>query len=553
MTLREALQLPAFREARAQVLAGEANLDRTVRWVHVAELADIAYLLNGGELLLTTGMGLVRDGALRRRYVNELAEAGLAGLVVELGRNFREMPPEMVEEAERRALPLIALRCEIRYVDVTEQVHRAIISRQYELVRTVEEVSRDFTDLILGGAGVPEIARHLCQVVGRPVVVENAAHQVVDCAALDSDEVPPILAAWEAHSRTGHREGQPGRVHREPAPACAWAGIWLRHGPWGRVHLLGGGAPDDERIGLILDRAGAALGLALLAQKDVAHLSDRAGSALISDLLAGRYASGKEILRRALSLGADLSSGQLAAVVAEPGNLAAMAEQHGLTEEERQRVRMRIASHLRESIADLGCAGLVGVEGDRALAVVAVPGSRGLAAVLDQLADRVRRGVARTDEDLSLLLGASRQTQPGSLRRAFEEAGEAVAFGRRSGRDAAIFHFGDLGTYHLLLRLAAGPELAAFVESELSPLLDHDARSNAKLLPTLRAYLDNACRKSDTVKALWIQRRTLYGRLGRIEALLRRSLDDQDTRTRLTLALQGLDLLRQRANAARRE
>jgi purine catabolism regulator len=68
-------------------------------------------------------------------------------------------------------------------------------------------------------------------------------------------------------------------------------------------------------------------------------------------------------------------------------------------------------------------------------------------------------------------------------------------------------------------------------------------------MPTLQAYLDNACRKSDTAQELWIQRRTLYGRLARIEQLLGRGLNDQDTRTRLTLALQGLGLLQQRQQA----
>jgi hypothetical protein len=58
-----------------------------------------------------------------------------------------------------------------------------------------------------------------------------------------------------------------------------------------------------------------------------------------------------------------------------------------------------------------------------------------------------------------------------------------------------------------------------------------------------------AGRKNDTAQELWIQRRTLYGRLARIERLLGRRLSDQDTRTRLTLALQGLGLLQQRQSA----
>ena len=102
MSVREVLDLPVFRDAQARVLAGEPNLDRSVRWVHVAELADISYLLKGGELLLTTGMGIQQDEAVRRRYIHELADVAVAGLVVELGRNFSRMPAEMITEARRR-------------------------------------------------------------------------------------------------------------------------------------------------------------------------------------------------------------------------------------------------------------------------------------------------------------------------------------------------------------------------------------------------------------------------------------------------------------------
>jgi purine catabolism regulator len=208
---------------------------------------------------------------------------------------------------------------------------------------------------------------------------------------------------------------------------------------------------------------------------------------------------------------------------------------------------------LREAIAAQGCTALTGIEGDRVLAVIASPPrrSRGAeqAAVLTKIAESLQQTVAAADGDLNVVVGVSRETLPEALRQAFEQAAEAATFGRHSPRGGPAYHFGDLGTYHLLVRLAQGPELAAFVESELSPLLAHDARSSAKLLPTLQAYLSNACRKNDTAQELWIQRRTLYGRLARIEQLLNRSLNDQDTRTRLTLALQGLGLLQQRQSA----
>lgn len=556
MTVREVLGLPLFRGAQARVLAGESNLDRSVRWVHVAELPDISYLLRGGELLLTTGMGIQGVGRVRRRYVNELADAAVAGLVVELGRNFAQMPAEMITEAQRRCLPLIALGREIRYVDVTEQVHRAIINRHYEMLDLVEVVSRDFTDTILGGASIGQVVRRLADIVANPIVLEDSAHQVVEFAASSPAQASAILPGWAAHSRVGHSEHEPGRVHREDgSPHCTWAGIWLRHEPWGRVHVLEYDERPSEMISLLMDRASVALGLALLSRQDVAYLADRAGSALIADLLAGRYSSADEILQRALSLGADLSGGRLAAVVVDLANLPALAEARGLTEAERQRIRLRVMELLRRAVAGQGCTALTGIEGDRVLAVVAGPPATqspaaGRVEVMTQVAGTFQQAVAAADRDLSVVVGVSRETAPKALRHAFGQAAEAAAHGRRRHSGGPAYHFGDLGTYHLLTRLAQGPELAAFVESELSPLLEHDARGHGRLLlPTLQAYLDNACRKADAARELCIQRRTLYGRLARIEQLLGRSLNEQDARTRLTLALQGLSLLRQRQQA----
>ncbi|MGH8959712.1 MAG: PucR family transcriptional regulator [Jatrophihabitantaceae bacterium] len=547
LTVREALELPALRNAQARVLAGTAHLDRTVRWVHAAELSDIAALLNGGELLLTTGMGLRESVALRRRYIRQLADAGVAGLVVELGRNFHSMPAEMVRTAEEHGIVLIALERETRFVEVTEQIHRAIMSRQYELLSRVETLNRELTNLLLDGANIGQILHQLYETVGNPVVLENTAHQVVAYAPQDDATIAAVLRQWEEHSRTGHHELEPGTVHRTEAcsPACSWVGIWLRHEPWGRIHVIESESGRDEITSLLLDRAGVAVGLSVLSQQDADHLSDRAASAVIADLLAGRYGSTKELLRRARNLGSDLSTsgaGGLVALVVEVTNLVTLATQHGFTEQDRQRIRLHLRTQLRNALTRHRCTGLLGLDGDRVLAVVAMPDRSRLPSVLEAVAATLRHAMAEDYPALSIVIGASRQSPPDALQRAFEQARVAVEFGHRSGTQE-LYQFDNIGIYPLLLRLAQGPELATFVESELGALLQHDVESGAKLLPTLQAYLANAGRKADTVTALQIQRRTLYARLSRLERLLGRSLDNQDTRTRLTLALQGHDIL----------
>ena len=81
-TVRDVLALPVV-QAGAPEVVGTAPLDRPVRWVHVADVPDMSNVLQGGELVLTTGQALT-DDAVGVRYLQGLAEAGAAGLFVEL-------------------------------------------------------------------------------------------------------------------------------------------------------------------------------------------------------------------------------------------------------------------------------------------------------------------------------------------------------------------------------------------------------------------------------------------------------------------------------------
>ena len=95
-TLAAVLDLDVVRRARPEVLAGGDRLEAPVRWVHAMELADVARLLHGGELVLSTGIALPDDPALLAAYVADLAAAG-------------------VQRAGRGAGPPVRPRCRIRW------------------------------------------------------------------------------------------------------------------------------------------------------------------------------------------------------------------------------------------------------------------------------------------------------------------------------------------------------------------------------------------------------------------------------------------------------
>lgn len=110
-TVADLLALPVLERARPEVLVGRDQLDdRPVRWVHTSEIYEIWPLLKGGEVLLTTGLGLVGcTPQATADYARSLAQKGVAAVLLELGRTFAQPPSALLQAAHAHSLPLVVL------------------------------------------------------------------------------------------------------------------------------------------------------------------------------------------------------------------------------------------------------------------------------------------------------------------------------------------------------------------------------------------------------------------------------------------------------------
>ncbi|WP_049563437.1 helix-turn-helix domain-containing protein [Nonomuraea sp. SBT364] len=128
---------------------------------------------------------------------------------------------------------------------------------------------------------------------------------------------------------------------------------------------------------------------------------------------------------------------------------------------------------------------------------------------------------------------------PAGVRRAYEEAADAVTLLRALGRTGCALA-DELGVYPVLLRQARSGELARFLAATIGPLLTH--RRSADLVATATAYLDHHRHHADTCAVLHIHANTLYKRLRRITDLLGPGWDgpDRALETHLALRLNAL-------------
>ncbi|MEV0395090.1 PucR family transcriptional regulator [Polymorphospora rubra] len=578
-TVRHVLALAPVRHGVPRMLAGAASLDRAVRWVHVAEVPDIATLLGGGELVLMTGIGLPTDDAGLRAFVADLADVGVSGLVVELGRRFTgTLPKVMVAAAERRGLPLVELRRATPFVRITEAVHALIVDAQLTELRATEEIHQRFTELSVEGAEPGDVVHQAATLAGCPVVLENLSRQVLayDTAG-ESAEL--LLDGWEQHSR---RIQPAGRTAYDADSGWLVTTVGARGQDWGRLLLrwsneLSGSDPPPTRLTILVERAASTLALGRLIRRDAEGLERQIHRTLLTALL-DHSRPVDEVALRARALGVALERHHLVGVVvrfraddggAEAGTEAAQARLRDLAEAVGQALRDARLTGLTSALDDQAVGALLALRGvddeERALSAFAAalrrirldagpPGRPRTGGPGDQggpggpggpgPAAPGNGGGAARPGGLIVAAGSGVGTLR-EARRSLIEARQVADAARHDRRDVAVFRLPHVGLAGLLHLLREEPRLQTFVERELGALLAYDARHpREQLLGTLRAYLENGRNKSAAATAAHLSRPAFYERLARIARILDADLDSVDACLSLHVALLALDAVR---------
>lgn len=532
-TVRSVLELPELQCGRPVVRSGADELDRPIRWVHVLELADVVGHLRGGELVLTTGIALPDSPAELTRYVAALASVGVAGLVVELGRRYTELPVSLLDEARRHALPVVALHRQVAFVAITEAVHSLILDAQFEQLRSSEAAHRVFTELSLDGAPVEEILRQASTMVSAPVVLENLSHRVLVAeGAGESSEV--LLRDWEGRSR---------RVRTARAttvdPAAGWAvtPVGARGETWGRLVMVSASEITDHQI-LTLERAAAAIALNRLAQRDLDSLDRHAHGRLIADILRPGHGQAPDLAARLEAVGLPTRGRAFTGVVVRDGT------REVLRDVGQQRRDLERAEQVNAAVAAVGVSALVAVLGAGQIAVLlSLPAGADRGAVLAALAQRLHAELTRHGSARAIIGVGSPIDRLDDLRLTLIEARQ-VAEAAQSLEPAPYFELPDIHLDGLLLLLRDDPRLQAFVERELGALLRHDEEHGSDLLAVLRAYLDHGRNKTSAANAYHASRLTFYRRLDAIEQVLGVDLDSVPRCMSLHVALVALDNVR---------
>lgn len=533
LTVRDVLNLDLMATWGPEVAAGASGLDRPVRWLHVAEARDVAVMLTGGEMVLTTGLLLVGDERAQAEYVDAMHRAEVSAIVLGLGRAFRTTPPSLRRAAERRGLPLIVLHRPAPFARLTEEVHARLVHGRFAALDLSDRIRSSLSALNLAGASLQQLLDEIAGYGGCPVVMMNLAHRVLATAG-DKAALGELLRDWDRVSR------QVADVHGGSTATSGpdgWvvAPLEARGQHWGSLVLFGYRGSGEFGC-LLAERAAEALALhRLLGDRDRTW-EGQAAESFLNDLASGT-ARPEQLLTRARAAGLPVNHRVLVPLVirliARPGDAKS---------DLRIDARADPATDPRSDIHDLisrlmtqdGLVGLVariGVGNGATAVLLSMPFGQEADAAVDRLARQLRDELATHGR--TIVAGAGTKcTVLDEVRRSFIEAVHVADAAMADPPAGPVARLRDVRLRGLVRLLRDEPELQAFIERELGPLLEHQ-----QLLDVLRTYLRTGRNKSLAAQAHHVSRPAFYRRLRSIEALLGIDLEDWDQLTSLYVAI----------------
>lgn len=480
--------------------AGAGAANNPISFVITTELADPTPWLSGGEMVLTTGIGIPPDAEGCRAYVRRLTARGVSALGFGVGVSRESAPSELVSAAEGLGLPLVDVPLPTPFVAVARTVIDEIARRANRSQAAASRTQQRMTRAAVSG-GPSATLRELAAGCGGAAFILDRGGRVVRAhpGDVDAATVRAVAAQVLAHPTSSSvGPGGSGAIVTQPIRVAdrghGHLGVVLPRDPLPTDHVLIGHANSL---------------LALDFEKPLR-------------LRGAQWRMNAAALRLALAAGDSLDEAtDLVAEAADATGIRALSVRGADAADE-------VVDALRQAMYDLGRSVFVADSGAQSGIVALLGGGDGLGFV-DALIARLPFAMG---EGLQLGLGAAHPAS--AVAEAVAAADLAARAARPGGRpvDAAA-----LAGRTLFTDPATRAALSRLDRTLLEPLRAYDDANGAELLEALRAYLENHGQWEGAAAALGVHRHTVRARVAKAEAVLDVDLLSARVRAELLLTL----------------
>ncbi|SFE44375.1 purine catabolism regulatory protein [Lentibacillus persicus] len=523
LTINDALTTNSFKSAR--VIAGEKGLNKTIKWTHIIETDNFDTLLNGGELVLTTGTGLNLDSSLET--YKRLIDKDVAGICIEIGPHFTMLPKEIKQFADDHHFPVIAFETVVKFVEITQKLHTHIINQHHQMLHEISDLTKEFNELSLAPNGILKILQKLNgQFKSHALFItdEGKAYYYPP----ESKTFIESLASYVQNYPIGTLYDNTVEVAHQ---TFALTPVNVVGQNWGYLCLQVTETSPDEYLFTLLDRAAMAIAQILLRNRTIEERKLNVEDELVQNLLLGKPYNPDELKTILPSSRKQLN---FRVFICQNNHASATNTNEGWDE-----LKVQQSMSIRSLFERYGFYPAISVKKNE-IAVISFfneKQDKSAAAKFTEITSECKQipninpqniGVSGRHQDLSKFM------------RAYKEANEVLYLNDYYDLEDSLYE--HIGVYRLLFQLQDNQLLESYIDDYIGPLLRHDAEMNTDLLTTLETYLTFNESKKETANRLFIVRQTLYHRLEKIEELLGKDYLEPGNRLATELAIKAYHL-----------
>lgn len=533
LTVKDILTRDSFDSAK--VIAGIDGLDRPVKWSHILETTEFESLINGGELILTTGASVGSNLSSQITFVKRLIERDVAGICIELGSNFKVIPTELIELANEVHFPIIVFEEVVKFVDITQDLHTFIINQHHEMLSQLDRLSRTFSALSLTHNGILKILQELHQHFQQNVFFINDDAKFYYYPS-ESKDIELLIRDKVKNTSVDVNEQGIFTLEDHTFALMPVRGLGQTLG-----HLcLQIEQPSSEGfLFLLLDRAALAIAQVLLRNRTIEERKQNMEDELVRNLLSGL----------------DYELDDIHTYLPTPSRnmyfriftIHFAFLEVNLSEEDWEEIKLQRSMMIRSLFKRKGFFPAVSTKKNEISVIASFIAADDFKHDTDRF-QQILKDI--TDLDENNFIDGKKCTFGVSM--VYKDISDATTgyaetikvLKLNESEITKTSFYENLGVYRLLLLLKNSNYLESYVNEYLAAVLNYDTNSDGNLFETLTIYLECNGSKKETSDRLFIVRQTLYHRIDRLEKLLGENFMAPSNRLALEVAIMAHRLLK---------
>ncbi|MCK1986143.1 MULTISPECIES: PucR family transcriptional regulator [Peribacillus] len=506
------------------IIAGSSGIKRQVKWVHCMEVTQISHLLNGNELILTTGLGWKDCDDTFLSYLRQLMECNAAGLCIEIGANTTAVPQCAIDLANERQFPIILFHEEVPFVEITQDIHSLIINKQYQMISNLENYSQQLNKNLLEIDHYEPILKFLHSYLNVQVILIFNENDIASIPKIKKKTTYQMMADIYEEKRKMDKTvlGQPIQVLGEN---------------YAELLICSNGRELTDFDSLILDRTATALAQHLLREIYIEEKKMSEESKWLTNWIEGEYSD--EAIRERLSY--------IDPKMQMDGGIVCICKQHPKYDKGSTKLDGTYFKIMFRTIFEQYGFQIFSMEVHQHLVFILGDSrpSEDWKSRVTSAVDRIMKMDVSGRNRMGLLsIGFGKHVQRLSeIYKSYETARETLLLQDTLPEDSRSIFYQDLHMHRMISLLNKHGNLEETVYEYLGPVIEYDKQNNGELMPTLKTYLACNGSKQETSKQLFIVRQTLYHRLEKLEKLLGSDFMRSDKRLGLEFMIFALDFL----------